>query len=62
MGTAQRSLPVDPSSLYGQGMVQSKPGIGNAGMLSDHLEDSKIQVKGVWHTILKGTNNWTRLK
>lgn len=31
MGAAQRSLSVD-SSIYGQGMMQSKPGIGNAGM------------------------------
>ncbi|BFG13786.1 hypothetical protein CerSpe_000600 [Prunus speciosa] len=30
MGTAQRSLPMD-SSIYGQGMMQSKPGMGNAG-------------------------------
>lgn len=49
MSTAQRSLPMDPSSLYGQSMMQSKPGIGNAGMLSDYLEGIKIQVKGVWH-------------
>ncbi|XP_048333621.1 transcriptional corepressor LEUNIG_HOMOLOG isoform X1 [Ziziphus jujuba] len=32
MSTAQRSLPMDPSSLYGQSMMQSKPGIGNAGL------------------------------
>ncbi|XP_024028884.1 transcriptional corepressor LEUNIG_HOMOLOG [Morus notabilis] len=32
MGTAQRSLPMDPSSIYGQGMMQSKPGIANAGL------------------------------
>ncbi|KAF3457670.1 hypothetical protein FNV43_RR02328 [Rhamnella rubrinervis] len=32
MGTAQRSLPMDPSSIYGQGMMQSKPGIGNSGL------------------------------
>lgn len=31
MGAAQRSLSVD-SSIYGQGMMQSKPGIGNAGL------------------------------
>ncbi|CAB4261428.1 unnamed protein product [Prunus armeniaca] len=31
MGTAQRSLPMD-SSIYGQGMMQSKPGMGNAGL------------------------------
>lgn len=33
MGTAQRSMPMD-SSIYGQGMVQSKPGLGNAGMIA----------------------------
>lgn len=32
MGTAQRSLPMDPSSIYGQGMMQPKPGIANAGL------------------------------
>lgn len=30
MGNAQRSLAMDPS-VYGQGMMQSKPGIGSAG-------------------------------
>ncbi|XP_057443993.1 transcriptional corepressor LEUNIG_HOMOLOG isoform X4 [Lotus japonicus] len=32
MGTMQRSLPMDHSSIYGQGGVQSKPGITNAGL------------------------------
>ncbi|XP_015574100.1 transcriptional corepressor LEUNIG_HOMOLOG isoform X1 [Ricinus communis] len=32
LGAAQRSLPMDPSSIYGQGIMQSKPGIGNAGL------------------------------
>ncbi|KAH1060678.1 hypothetical protein GLYMA_02G164700v4 [Glycine max] len=32
MGTMQRSLPMDPSSIYGQGGMQSKPGIANAGL------------------------------
>lgn len=32
MGTAQRSLPMDPSSIYGQGMMQPKPGIANTGL------------------------------
>ncbi|KAH1228746.1 Transcriptional corepressor LEUNIG-like [Glycine max] len=32
MGTMQRSLPMDPSSIYGQGGMQSKPGIVNAGL------------------------------
>ncbi|KAJ7957724.1 Transcriptional corepressor LEUNIG [Quillaja saponaria] len=32
MGTMQRSLPMDPSSVYGQGPMVSKPGLGNAGL------------------------------
>ncbi|CAK7336256.1 unnamed protein product [Dovyalis caffra] len=32
LGAAQRSLPMDPSTIYGQGIMQSKPGIGNAGL------------------------------
>ncbi|KAJ4954306.1 hypothetical protein NE237_011089 [Protea cynaroides] len=28
----QRSLPMDPSSLYGQGIMQSKSGLGSAGL------------------------------
>ncbi|XP_028759832.1 transcriptional corepressor LEUNIG_HOMOLOG isoform X4 [Neltuma alba] len=32
MGTMQRSLPMDPSSIYGQGAMQSKPGIVNPGL------------------------------
>ncbi|KAF7837148.1 transcriptional corepressor LEUNIG_HOMOLOG isoform X1 [Senna tora] len=32
MGTMQRSLPMDPSSIYGQGGMQSKSGIVNAGL------------------------------
>ncbi|XP_028759833.1 transcriptional corepressor LEUNIG_HOMOLOG isoform X5 [Neltuma alba] len=32
MGTMQRSLPMDPSSIYGQGAMQSKPGIVNPGV------------------------------
>lgn len=31
MGVAQRSMPMDPSSLYGQGIIQQKPGLGGAG-------------------------------
>ncbi|KAJ6703082.1 TRANSCRIPTIONAL REGULATOR OF FILAMENTOUS GROWTH FLO8 [Salix viminalis] len=31
-GAAQRSLPMDPSTIYGQGIMQSKPGIGNSGL------------------------------
>ncbi|KAG5227874.1 hypothetical protein OIU77_022543 [Salix suchowensis] len=32
LGAAQRSLPMDASTFYGQGIMQSKPGIGNAGL------------------------------
>ncbi|XP_045805782.1 transcriptional corepressor LEUNIG_HOMOLOG-like isoform X1 [Trifolium pratense] len=32
MGNMQRSLPMDPSSIYGQGGMQSKSGITNAGL------------------------------
>lgn len=31
MGVPQRSLPMDPSSLYGQGIIQPKPGLSGAG-------------------------------
>lgn len=33
LGAAQRSLPMDPSSIYGQGIMQSKPGIVNTGKI-----------------------------
>ncbi|XP_040943233.1 transcriptional corepressor LEUNIG_HOMOLOG [Gossypium hirsutum] len=29
LGGPQRAMHVDPSSIYGQGIMQSKPGIGN---------------------------------
>ncbi|XP_030923895.1 transcriptional corepressor LEUNIG_HOMOLOG-like isoform X3 [Quercus lobata] len=32
IGATQRSLPMDPSPMYAQGIMQSKPGIGNAGL------------------------------
>ncbi|KAJ4722964.1 transcriptional corepressor [Melia azedarach] len=32
LSAAQRSMPMDPSSLYGQGIMQSKPGLANAGL------------------------------
>jgi hypothetical protein len=32
MGVPQRSLPMDPSSLYGQGIIQPKPGLSGAGL------------------------------
>ncbi|KAG6726132.1 hypothetical protein I3843_02G054200 [Carya illinoinensis] len=32
MAANQRSLPMDSSSMYAQGIMQSKPGIGNAGL------------------------------
>lgn len=31
LGTSPRQLPVDPSTVYGQGILQSKPGMGSAG-------------------------------
>lgn len=34
IGGTQRSLPMDPSSVYGPGLIQSKPGIGNTGLNS----------------------------
>ncbi|KAL0774814.1 hypothetical protein Bca101_039966 [Brassica carinata] len=36
LGASPRQLPVDPSTVYGQGILQSKPGMGNAG----HLDNS----------------------
>lgn len=32
MGVAQRSLPMDPSSIYGQGIIQAKSGLGGPGL------------------------------
>lgn len=32
LAVAQRSLPMDPSSLYGQGIIQSKSGLGGPGL------------------------------
>ncbi|KAL5990416.1 hypothetical protein ACLOJK_011316 [Asimina triloba] len=32
MGATQRSLPMEQSSIYGQGVMQSKPGLGNTGL------------------------------
>ncbi|CAN1242676.1 Transcriptional corepressor LEUNIG_HOMOLOG [Linum perenne] len=32
VGAGQRSLSMDPSSIYGQGIMQSKSGLGNAGL------------------------------
>ncbi|XP_010522422.1 PREDICTED: transcriptional corepressor LEUNIG_HOMOLOG isoform X2 [Tarenaya hassleriana] len=32
LGSSPRSLPVDPSTVYGQGILQSKPGMGSAGL------------------------------
>ncbi|GMY26832.1 transcriptional corepressor LEUNIG_HOMOLOG isoform X2 [Fagus crenata] len=32
IGASQRSLPMDPSPMYAQGIMQSKPGMGNAGL------------------------------
>ncbi|KAJ0240190.1 Transcriptional corepressor LEUNIG_(Protein MUCILAGE-MODIFIED 1) [Hirschfeldia incana] len=32
IGASPRQLPVDPSTVYGPGILQSKPGMGNAGL------------------------------
>ncbi|XP_039010151.1 transcriptional corepressor LEUNIG_HOMOLOG-like isoform X1 [Hibiscus syriacus] len=32
LGGTQRSMHMDPSSIYGQGIMQSKPGMGNTGL------------------------------
>ncbi|XP_044491608.1 transcriptional corepressor LEUNIG_HOMOLOG-like isoform X3 [Mangifera indica] len=32
LGTSQKNLPVDPSSIYGQAMLQSKSGLGGSGL------------------------------
>ncbi|VVB07373.1 unnamed protein product [Arabis nemorensis] len=32
LGTSPRQLPVDPSTVYGQGILQSKPGMGSPGL------------------------------
>lgn len=32
LGVAQRSLPMDPSSIYGQGIIQAKSGLGGPGL------------------------------
>ncbi|XP_039138000.1 transcriptional corepressor LEUNIG_HOMOLOG-like isoform X1 [Dioscorea cayenensis subsp. rotundata] len=44
MGVGQRSLPMDPSSMYGQGIIQSKSGIGSAAGLSQGV--SGMPLKG----------------
>lgn len=37
MGTMQRSMPMDPSSIYGQGAMQPKPGIVNPGWRKQYI-------------------------
>ncbi|XP_020275817.1 transcriptional corepressor LEUNIG_HOMOLOG isoform X2 [Asparagus officinalis] len=32
LGVAQRSMPMDPSSIYGQGIIQAKSGLGGPGL------------------------------
>jgi hypothetical protein len=39
MGNMQRSLPMDPSSIYGQGGMQSKSGITNAGLKEKEFKE-----------------------
>ncbi|KAF2568867.1 hypothetical protein F2Q68_00027856 [Brassica cretica] len=41
LGASPRQLPVDPSTVYGQGILQSKPGMGNAGLPRGNL-NSKV--------------------
>jgi hypothetical protein len=43
MSVAQRSMPMDPSSLYGQGIIQPKPGLGG-GVLNQGV--SGLPLKG----------------
>ncbi|PPD90972.1 hypothetical protein GOBAR_DD12090 [Gossypium barbadense] len=40
LGSPQRAMPMDPSSIYGQGIMQSKPGIGNTARNSDDSVES----------------------
>ncbi|OVA01601.1 WD40 repeat [Macleaya cordata] len=44
LGVTQRSLPMDPSSIYGQGSMQSKPGLGGAAGLNQGV--SGLPLKG----------------
>ncbi|KAB2009979.1 hypothetical protein ES319_D10G203700v1 [Gossypium barbadense] len=41
LGGPQRAMPMDPSSIYGQGIMQSKPGIGNTGFTFKEQETSQ---------------------
>lgn len=45
MGVPQRSLPMDPSSLYSQGIIQPKPGLGGAGVPFPHVMSSSYVAK-----------------
>jgi hypothetical protein len=45
MGVPQRSLPMDPSSLYGQGIIQPKPGLGGRGVPFPHVMKSSYTAK-----------------
>lgn len=35
MGATQRSMPINPSSIYAQGIMQPRPGVGNTGEVTD---------------------------
>lgn len=63
MGTAQRSLPVNPSSLYGQGMMQPRPGVGNAGKLNN-LSYKFLMVCICFHLIVseESSGSWLTSK
>jgi hypothetical protein len=45
MAVPQRSLPIDPSSMYGQGIIQPKPGLGGAGVPFPHVMKSSYTAK-----------------
>lgn len=48
LGATQRSLPLDPASVYGNGIMQSKPGLVNAGKLDSFLlEEWKLAVSSI---------------
>ncbi|KAK9289269.1 hypothetical protein L1049_017745 [Liquidambar formosana] len=49
IGVTQRSLPMDPSSIYGQGIMQSKSGVGNAGLNPGGLPLKGWPLTGIDH-------------
>jgi len=54
LGAAQRSLPMDPSTIYGQGIMQSKPGIGNAGKyIGSFIAEMVLEMRAYKHMHLQ---------